>query len=51
MIIRRMIKFEKPKILYLSEKALVLFIIWSNRKNEEKESIEILKFLDLIENI
>ena len=51
MIIRTMIKFEKPKISYLSEKALVLSIIWSKCKNEEEESIEILKILDFIENI
>ena len=45
--------FEKPKISYLLEKALVLSIICSNFKNEdektfqEEESIEILKILDL----
>ena len=45
-------KFEKPKTLYLLEKALVLSIICSNPKNEDKkvfkeeESTEILqKFL------
>ena len=42
-------KFEKPKTLYLLEKALVLSIICSNSKNEDKkvfkeeESIEILQ--------
>ena len=50
-------KFEKPKISYLLEKTLVLSIICSKCKNEdeklfkEEESIEILKILDLIENI
>ena len=44
-------KFEKPKILYLIEKTLVLSIICSKCKNEDKklfkedESIEILKIL------
>ena len=44
-------KFEKPKILYLLEKTLVLSIICSKCKNEDKklfkedESIEILKIL------
>ena len=50
-------KFEKPKISYLLEKTLVLSIICSKCKNEEekifkeKEPIEILKILGLIENI
>ena len=50
-------KFEKPKILYLLEKILVLSIICSKCKNEdekifkEEESIEILKILGLINNI
>ena len=50
-------KFEKPKISYLSEKALVLSIICSKCKNEdekilkEEESTEILKFLGLINYI
>ena len=50
-------KFEKPKISYLLEKTLVLSIICSKCKNEDKkifkeeESIEILKTLGLIENI
>ena len=50
-------KLGKPKILYLFEKTLVLSIICSNCKNEdekifkEKESIEILKTLGLIENV
>ena len=45
------------KILYLLEKALVLFTVCSNSKNEdekifkEEDSIEVLKILDLIENI
>ena len=48
-------KSEKPKISYLLEKTLVLFIICSKCKNEdgklfkEKDSIE--KILGLIENI
>ena len=47
-------KFEKPKISYLLEKALVLFIICNKCKNEdekifkEEESTEILKILGLI---
>ena len=51
------IKFQKPKILYLLEKALVLSIICNKCKNEdekiskEKESIEILKIFGLIENM
>ena len=50
-------KFEKPKISYLLEKALVLSIICIKCKDEdekifkEKYSIEILKILGLIENI
>ena len=50
-------KFEKPKISYLLEKALVLSIICSKCKNEdekilkEEESTEILKFLVLINYI
>ena len=50
-------KFEKPKTSYLLEKALVLSIICSKRKNEdekifkEEDSIEILEILGLIENI
>ena len=50
-------KFEKPKISYLLEKTLVLFIICSISKNEdekifkEEESLQILKIFDLIENI
>ena len=44
-------KFEKPKILYLLEKILVLSIFRSECKNEDEEifkkeeSIEILKIL------
>ena len=47
----------KYRIEYLLEKTLVFSIIFSNCKNEdeklfkEEESIEILKILDLIENI
>ena len=50
-------KFDKPKISYLLEKTLVLSIICSKCKNEdeklpkEEESIEVLKVIDLIENI
>ena len=50
-------KFEKPKISYLLEKTLVLSIISSKCKNEDKklfkeeESIEILKLFGLIENM
>ena len=50
-------KFEKPKISYLLEKTLVLSIICSKCKNEDKkifkeeESMEILKILGLINNI
>ena len=49
-------KFEKPKISYLLEKTLVLSIICSNCKNEDKkifkeDSTEILKIFGLIENI
>ena len=49
-------KFEKPKISYLLEKTLVLSIICSNCKNEDKkifkeDSTEILKIFGFIENI
>ena len=50
-------KFEKPKISYLLEKALVLSIICSKCKIEEEkifkeeESTEISEILGLIENI
>ena len=50
-------KFEKPKISYLLEKKLVFSIICSKSNNEhekifkEVESIEILKFFSLIENL
>ena len=46
--------FEKPKISYILEKALVIFIICSKCKNEdetvskEEESIEILRIVGLI---
>ena len=56
-ICRKYRKFEKPKISYLLEKTLVLSIICSKCKNEDKrtfkeeELIEILKPLGLIENI
>ena len=53
-IILGFLKFRKPKISYLFEKTLVLSIFcskWINEdeKNKEKESIEILKILGLIE--
>ena len=50
-------KFEKPKILYLLEKTLVVSIICSKCENEDKKlfkeekSIEILKIIILIKNI
>ena len=50
-------RFEKPKLSYLLEKALILSIICSKCKNKkeeifkEKESIEILQFLGLVENM
>ena len=50
-------KFERPKMSYILEKTFVLSIICSKCKNEderifkEEGSIEILKFLGLIENI
>ena len=50
-------KFEKPEVSYRLEKTLVLSIICSKCKNEDKklfkeeESTEIFKVLDLIENI
>ena len=51
------IKLEKPKISYLLEKTLALSFIFSKCNNQdekifkEKESIEILKVLGLIDNI
>ena len=50
-------KFKNPKISNILEKTLVFSIICSKSKNEdekifkEEESIEILKFLGLVENI
>ena len=50
-------KFEKPKMPYLLEKALILSIIYNKYKNEdeklfkEQELIETLKLFGLIENI
>ena len=50
-------KFEKPKISDILRKTLVISIICNKCKNEdenvfkEEESIELLKNLDLIENI
>ena len=50
-------KFEKPKMLYILEKILVLSIFGSKCKNEdekifkEEESIDILKNLGLIGDI
>ena len=51
------LSIENPKKSYLLEKTLVLSIIWSKHKNEdekifkEKESIDVLKILGLIQNI
>ena len=56
-IVLSIVLFEKPNISYMLEKILVLSIICSKRKNEdeklfkEEESIEMSKFLGLIENI
>ena len=50
-------KFETPKILYIFDKTLVLSIICdncgSNDENiiKEEESIEVLKYLGLINNM
>ena len=50
-------KFKNPKISNILKKTLVILIICSKSKNEdekifkEEESIEILKFLGLVENI
>ena len=50
-------KFEKPKILYILEKTLLFYTVFSKRWNEdekileEEESFKILKILGLIENI
>ena len=50
-------KFKNPEISYIFEKTLVISIIFSECKNEdekifkEEKSIEILKIIDLIENI
>ena len=50
-------KFEKPKISYILEKALALYIICSKYKNADKKifkeegSMKILKVLGFIENI
>ena len=50
-------KFEKQKMSYLLEKILVFSIICSKCKNkdaklfQEKESVETLKILGLIENL
>ena len=50
-------KFKNPKISYILEKTLILYIIFNKCKNKDKkifkkeESIEILKILGLIENI
>ena len=48
--------FKKPKISYILEKTLVLFITFSNCKNQDErtlkkeESIQILKIHVLIQN-
>ena len=50
-------KLEKPKISFIFEETLVIFIICSQCKNEDEkifageESIEILEIIGLIENI
>ena len=50
-------KFEKPKISYISEKTVLLFVTCSKCKNDDEkvfkaeQSIEILKILGLMENI
>ena len=50
-------KFEKPKMSYLLEKALILSFIYNKYKNKdeklfkEQELIETLKLFGLIENI
>ena len=50
-------KLKNPKISHIFEKTLVLSIICSKCENKDKkifeegESIEILKFLGLIENV
>ena len=33
-------KFEKPKILYIFEKTLVLSIIWSKCKNKDEKILK-----------
>ena len=54
---RKYRKFEKPKISYLLRKTFVVSITWIKCKNgdektlKEEDLIEILKILDLIENI
>ena len=50
-------KFKKPKTSYIFEKNIFLSIICSKRKNKDEKifnregKVEILKILDLIENI
>ena len=51
-------KFEKPKILYLLEKTLVLSLIFNKCQNkdeklfkEEEESIEIMKIHNYLKNM
>ena len=49
-------KLKDPKISYIFEKTLVLFIIFRKSKNEDEnmfkeELIQILRILGLIENI
>ena len=56
-ICRKYRKFEKPKLLYVLEKTLLLSIISIKCKNEdqkifkEEDSIEILEILGLIEKM
>ena len=50
-ICRKCRKFEKPKTSYLLEKIFVLSENEDEKIFEEEESIEILKIVDLINNI
>ena len=56
-ICNRYKKLKKPKMSYIFEKTLVLYMICSNFENEdekkfkEEESIQILKILVLLKNM
>ena len=56
-ICRKYRKFENPKLFYVLEKTLLLYIIWIKCKNEdekifkEEDSTEILEILGLIEKM